>query len=440
MIKRCLFLFSMLLLGTVAWCQYPSKADLEKERASIKRDIEELNATLKQTTKNRKVTLGQLAAVQKKLRQREALISNINKQINLIEGDIYQSNRDIYKLRKELDTLKIQYEKSVVYAYKNRSNYDFLNFLFSSTSFNDALKRVAYLRSYRNYREQQAATIRNTQDILKQKITGLNENKKKKGEVLQEENKERVVLQEERQEKNAIVSQLKSREKELNKELTAKKKKDRALTNAIATAIRRAREEAIKEAKAAAEAAAKRDAAAKIAAPKTNTPSAPATTTPSATPSLAKRNPTLSPLDTDPASRKLSDDFYKEMGNLPWPVDKGSVRIHFGRYAVEGTSIQGDNPGITIETEPGKQVKAVFSGEVTYVGAIGSGQTVIIRHGKYFSTYSNLASATVSKGEKITLGQAIGKAGTNEDDNGEIEFLITNDTNRNLDPERWLRN
>src|SRR5690242_9236064 len=122
--RKHLLLLPALLLSLVAICQQPTKADLEKERAALKRDIDDLNASLKQTSTNKRVTLGQLAAVQKKLRQREALINNINKQINLIDGDIYQSNRDIYKLRKELDTLKLQYEKSVVYAYMNRSNYD----------------------------------------------------------------------------------------------------------------------------------------------------------------------------------------------------------------------------------------------------------------------------------------------------------------------------
>lgn len=436
--KKYILLLPVLLLSMIALCQQPTKADLERERAAIKKDIDDLNASLKQTSKNKKVTLGQLAAVQKKLRQREALINNINKQINLIDGDIYQSNRDIYKLKKELDTLKMQYEKSVVYAYKNRSNYDFLNFLFSSTSFNDALKRVAYLRSYRAYREQQATTIYNTQNMLKQKIYGLNENKKRKGEALQEENKERTVLEQERQEKNTVVAGLKSREKELNREIADKKKRDRALTNAIADAIRRAREEAIREAKAAAAAASKREAAtakANVPATKSTTPAAPTTTE---TP-LVKRNPNLSPLDADPASRKLSDDFYKDMGSLPWPIDNGSVKIHFGRYTIEGTNVQGDNPGITIETEPGKQVRAVFSGEVTYVGSVGPAETVIVRHGKYFTTYSNLASAGVSKGQKITIGQVIGKAGTNDDGNGEIDFLITNDTNHNFDPEKWLR-
>lgn len=453
MIKRYLFLFSFMLLGGMVFAQQPTRAELEKERAAIQREIDDVKASLDQTTKTKKATLGQLALVQKKLRQREALINNINKQIGLIDDDIYQSNRDIYKLRKELDTLKMQYEKSVVYAYKNRSSYDFLNFLFSSTSFNDALRRVSYLRSYRNYREQQAQTIRNTQDVLQQKISGLNENKKKKGDALQEENQQRVVLEDERKEKNEVISGLKSREKELGKQLAAKKKQNQQLNSAIATAIRKAREDAIREAKAAAakKEAEERERAASIAKAKsatTNPSSKPSATTPSSgsgaeEPAVVRTTPKkaldLSPLDADPASRKLSEDFIKNQGQLPWPVDNGHVKAPFGVYTIEGTTIRYDNPGITIETEPGKSVKAVFSGIVVSSDVIGSGHAVIIRHGKYFTSYSNLLSSSVSKGQTVSIGQVIGKAGSNDEDNGEIDFLITNDANKNLDPERWLR-
>lgn len=423
----------VLLLTVAAFCQQPSKADLEKERAEIKRDIEELNLSLKQTAKSKKASIVQLTMVQKKLRLRMAAINNINKQINLIDGDIYQSNRDIYKLRKELDTLKMQYEKSVVYAYKNRSNYDFLNFLFSSTSFNDALKRVAYLRSYRNYREQQAATIHNTQDALKQKIVGLNENKKKKGDALDEENKQRGVLEEEKKEKNDVIAGLKSREKELNKELVAKKNRDRKLRSAIAEAINRAREEALREARAV---AARKEAAAKATASK---PAPATTTTPGKEIAVSKPAKPSGPLNLTPESAIISNDFKNNKGRMPWPVDKCNVKIHYGTYSIEGTRLYGNNPSLTLATEEGAPVKAVFEGEISNVFDIDGNWSVLIRHGNYFTVYSNLTSLTVSKGQKVTAGQVLGKAAVNsEDGTGEIEFMVMQEK-QNLNPEDWIR-
>ena len=192
--------------------------------------------------------------LQKKLRLRQAAIQNINGQINFIQGDMNQSWHDISKLRKELDTLRLQYEESVVYAYKNRSNYDFLNFIFSAANFNDALKRVEYLKSYRAYREERAENIAKTQSLLQGKINGLKVKREEKDAVLQKQNKERAVLEDEKKEKDQFVSKLKSREKELQKDIAVKKRQDGKLQNALRAAINRelkiAREKAAAEEKA----------------------------------------------------------------------------------------------------------------------------------------------------------------------------------------------
>ncbi|MBL0133209.1 MAG: hypothetical protein IPP79_03930 [Chitinophagaceae bacterium] len=170
MLKNFFISILFLSVGTVAFAQQGSSEDLRRQQAEIQKEINELKETLKATQKNKKASLGELAMVQKKLRLREQAIDNISDQINLIQGTINQSRGEINKLRMELDTLKVQYEKSVVYAYKNRSNYDFLNFIFSAASFNDAVKRVEYLKTYRNYRQQQAENIRNTQTSLHQRL------------------------------------------------------------------------------------------------------------------------------------------------------------------------------------------------------------------------------------------------------------------------------
>src|SRR5579871_1881574 len=224
MLKKISFCLVLLFIALVSFAQ--SKSELEKERADIQKQIEDVKRTLDETKKNRKETLGQLSLLQKKLRLRQAAIQNINQQINLIQGDMNQSWRDILELRNELDTLRKQYEESVVYAYKNRSNYDFLNFIFSATSFNDAVKRVEYLKSYRAYRQERAENIAKTQTLLQGKINGLRVKREEKDQVLQKQNKERSVLEDEKKEKDQFISKLKSREKELQKDLAAKQRQN----------------------------------------------------------------------------------------------------------------------------------------------------------------------------------------------------------------------
>ncbi len=428
MLKNFFISILFLSFGTVVFAQQGSSEELRRQQAEIQKEINELKETLKATQKNKKASLGELAMVQKKLRLREQAIDNISDQINLIQGTINQSRSEINKLRMELDTLKVQYEKSVVYAYKNRSNYDFLNFIFSAASFNDAVKRVEYLKTYRNYRQQQAENIRNTQTSLHQKIASLEETKKVKDEVLHKQEKEKMVLVDERKEKDEVVSKLKAREKEITKELTAKAKNDKLLRNSIAVAVKREMDKA-RAAAAAADAAAKKAEAA--------TPKAPVNTN-ATNPVAVKPTRAKSVLEATPEGAIISADFEKNKGKLPWPVENANVKIHFGLYSIEGQNVKGNNPGLTIETNEGGQVKAVFDGEVVYIFDVDGTTTVMVRHGKYFTTYGNLANVAVSKGQKVTVGQRIGKVTNNNDGNGELEFLIMQE-NHEVNPEAWLR-
>jgi len=90
---------------------------------------------------------------------------------------------------------------------------------------------------------------------------------------------------------------------------------------------------------------------------------------------------------------------------------------------------------VTIDVTAGAAVKAVFEGEVQSVMNIGDVQAVMIRHGKYFTTYSNLSTVSVTKGERVSTGQIIGRVG----EIAQLEFVLSDDRNRNLDPERWLK-
>ena len=419
---RVLLLLAItLIISQVTTAQ--NRSELEKQRSEIQREIEEVKRSLSQTKKNRKESLGQLALLQRKLRLREAAISNINQQINAIQGNINLSRSEISRLKKELDTLKIQYEKSVVYAYKNRSNYDFLNFIFSAANFNDALKRVEYLKSYRAYREQQAVNIKSTQSLLQKKISGLELTRKEQSEVLTRQQKEKLVLVEEKKEKDVVISKLKSREKELSKELSSKQKADNKLRSSIKAAIDReirlARQKALEEENR----------------KKAENPDIAKVSTPAKKDDVSKRR---SVFDDVPGGEIISDNFAKNRGKLPWPVDKGHIKIGYGTYSIPGTKLTGNNPGLTLETETGSSVKAIFDGDVISVFDVDGESNVIVRHGKYFTTYGRLSSTSVSKGQKIKTGQAVGRASSNEDGNGEIEFLIMEE-NRKLDPASWIR-
>lgn len=404
-----------------------TKEELEKRRREIQQEIASLQKAQSEISSDKKASLSELKLLERKLRSRYAVIDNLNDEMRLIDNTIFNNNREVYRLEKQLDTLKQQYARTIEYAYKNRSNYDMLNFIFTATSFNDAVKRATYLKSYRKYRHEQVDNINRTQKEISNRITLLTQNKQEKSKVIEEQNQQKELLESEKKEKNQFVTKLKAREKEIEKEVAAKRKVERSLQNSIAAIIKRE----IEAAKRKAEEDARKAAAANVTAPVAK----PATSTAAASAAPIRKTNVL---ENTPEVTKVSVGFENNRGNLPWPVDKATITSSFGRQRIEGTKIEEDNGGITIQTESGASVKAVFEGVVTTVYDVAGSQTVTIKHGKYFTTYFNMSSVSVSKGAKVNMGQVIGRAGENFDGEGEIVFMV-NEELRFVNPELWLK-
>lgn len=442
--KKILLPFFLIGFITIGYSQPQDKAQLEKERQEIQKELQEMQGMYNKLKGQTKQSVGQLNILVRQINLQEQYISSINKELRNIDDDIYLSELEIYRLNKQLDTLKSQYAKSIVYSYKNRSNYDYVNFIFSATSFNDAIKRVAYLKSYRSYREKQVNTIHETQQLIAQRKKQQLARKDLKNVALQSQTKQVQELAVQRKEKDAVVAQLKSKEKDLQKQIADKKNRDAKLKNAIFAIIERERVKAIEEEK-------KRLAAIKadkdknpVVDPKTKTTDA-AGTKPGTNPVVTKTNEktppavkTYVPLNANETA--LAASFKVNYGKLPWPVDNGVVCSNFGTNKIEGTLLTEDNPGLTICTpSAGVAVKSIFDGEVLSVFNMGDGMAVMIKHGNYYTIYSNLSSTSIAKGATVKTGQQIGKAGSDENGGGGKVDLILMQDKKNINPRPWLR-
>ena len=424
-----------MLLGFTLFAQTGDRAKMEQERQNLQKELREIQSVYNKVKGEKKLTLGQLHLLQKKMALQNKYIGNINREIRLINDEIYLSTLEINRLNKQLDTLKTQYARSVVYAYKNKSNYDYLNFIFSANSFNDALKRVAYLRSYRTFRQQQVTNIIETQQEIENRKNQLLGKKTQKSTALQNQTKQYAVLEDQKKEKDVVVSKLKSKENDLKKQIASRQKKDRELKNAISAIIKRE----IDARRKAEEAERKRLAdleKANAASSNTGTVSAPATKTTTRTTTSAA----AIPLNAKEVA--LSSNFSSNKGKLPYPVDQGYVSIPYGTYTVPGTSLKGYNSGITISTPSvGTPVKAVFDGEVLSVFSMGDGTwAVMIAHGKYFTVYSNLSGTSVSKGQSVSTSQVIGRAAADDEggSGGKVDFTLMIEK-KEVNPSTWLR-
>lgn len=490
---------AMLGICLAGYAQQPSRSDLEKRRAGLLDEIASTQQQLEDTKKDKKATMSQLKALTAKLEARQKLINNINAELSNIDGSIHLSSQEIQTLNGNLEKMKASYAQSIRYAYKHRTSQNMMAFLFSANDFNDAMRRMQYLRKYRDHRKDQAQKIRVTQGKLSQKITVLNTQKTQKGKLLQAEEVQKNEIQAETQQTNQVVNELKGREKELVEQIQQNQRTARKLEASIKEQIRReielarkkAEEEARKKAaaealarkKAADEEEARRKAAAAAAAnnnnsyqagnqtvrlntgrpennsaqpapgkakpateeqPKTSkpvaanvTPAKPYTPPPAAT--VDKPSYKLS---LTPDVQAVSNNFAANRGRLPWPVEKGFISGYYGKHPNKlFPKVMEDNNGIDISTSEGAPVRAVFEGVVLKVANI-DGVLIMVSHGEYFTVYTKLAGASVKVGDRISARQVIGRAGKNDDGDNLVNFQVwkvgSNNAPVTVNPADWI--
>lgn len=471
---RFITLIVCLIVPFALMAQQPTREELETQRQNIMEAIKQTQIQLEATKQNKNATMAELRALQAKLRARQRLIGNINAEMAQISNNIQHSNQEVAQLRSNLDVLKMRYAQSVRHAYKSRSSYDMLAFLFSASDFNDALRRMKYLKKYRENRKEQAQQIRLTQGKIVRKIDALNAQKSEKDVLLSAEEQQKLVLQKETQETNNVVNSLKGKEKELVAEIQKNRKATQRLDKAVQDIIRHemeiARKKAEEEQRRREEEerrrkeeeqkrtlAANPDMNSNRGATRPATGSVPTTNRPAATttgrPATATEKPVVAssapatrpkPAPTynysmTPEAAALSNNFEANRGRLPWPVEKGFISMGYGTHkhpVAEKVTIE--NFGVDITTNPGATARSVFEGTVTKVFYIqGRNWNVLINHGKYYTLYSYLSNVSVKADQKVSTKQSIGTVGQNDEGVTLINLQIWKDGNK-TNPEPWI--
>lgn len=428
------FLFFVSGLLTLCVSAQNSREELQKREQELQKELTELNRLYNETQNNKKLSLKQLAIIKSKINRREELVNGINKQIRQLDETIYLKERDIYRLRRELDTLRQKYAKSIVFAFKHRSNYEYLNFLFSAVNFNDAIKRVTYLRSYRRNRETQAVAIAKSEILLKEKIELLSSSKQERMSTLQVQNEQLKVLQSDKKEQDKVVEQLKGKEKELTAQIRDKEKQRQRVQQAFQAIIRREIEEAKKR-----ETARLKAQEEKVKTQSGRTSGGPDVNEGVTGMAAPYRDRAYTPLESTPEGREMSINFENNRGSLPWPVSSGVVTAHFGIETIPGTKLKRKTDGIEISLPVGSVVKCVADGKISYISEVDGEQMIIIQHGKYFTGYTNLSSVSVNKNQEVKAGTVLGRSGVSIDGEGSLIFMIMNEKSTPIDPEIWLK-
>jgi len=428
------------------------KTELEQRKKMLQQEIAQYNKQLEETKKDKRASMNNLLVLNQKIMKRQALINNINDELEFTNKEISENVNTINQLNSKLRTLRDNYANMILNAYKNRYQNTTINFLANAKDFNAGVRKIEYLKRIKNVRKNQIAAITETTLQLNTNVQQLEIKKDDQSKLLETKEQEKQIFNDEKSEKEKLVAQLQTREKELKNQIKKKQDDANKLTNAIKKIIedeiRKARESAITQAKK------KKKEAEKISKEKIEKQKKENTNKEGVASKEDQKKIDLANKEIEEAesakstaevfalnneTQKLSSNFENNKNRLPWPIANGVITSSFGEHehpVLKGIKIK--NNGIDIKTKVGADSRAIFDGEVTGVINIpGAGKAIIVRHGEYLSVYSNLATANVSKGEKIKAKQAIGTVSAGETGNGELHFEIwKGQTTQN--PQTWL--
>jgi murein hydrolase activator len=389
--KGVLILFFLIL---VSFClSGQSRKDLEEKRKKNLEEIEYVDKLLQSTAKERKENLGEIQVIGNKLSLRENIINEYGEEISLLEYRMSLNRIACEMMDEDLGTLREEYKKSIISAYKTQKGTPAIAYILSARDFNQGYKRLKYIQQIARYRRDEAKLITDIYTQLQDTRTKLKVDLESISDLKAKEERQKEILSTEQQKKEKLVQTLTKKEKQLRNELDEKKK----IAKQIEAEIARVIEEESKKAY------------------------------------------------SKPVSNEMKivgDSFEENKGNLPWPVERGIITSHFGiqKHPVL-TNVTEDNIGIEITTTDRAKAKAVFKGQVVRVFSIsGANMAVIVRHGKFLTVYQNLVNVSVVQGANVTTGQEIGEVFLDPSDGGKsvLKFMVYLEKTK-LNPEQWLQ-
>jgi septal ring factor EnvC (AmiA/AmiB activator) len=397
MLLRFVIIFFLLTgSGLYAYAQ-SSRKQLEEQKNAKQKNIEEINKILQEASSKKQRSLGELNALNAQIYERENKKNTILAEISLIEKDITDTEKIIIGLEEDFKNLKKEYAKMIYQASKISNGYNQLNFIISSKSLNDLIRRMQFVRQYSEARRKQLEQIEKTKKYLEEQNRIIRKQREEKTLVLASLSTENQELAKLKSEQDEVVKDLSKREAELLAQYQAEKKALKELENEVVSVIRAEMKK-----------------------------------------SSGDENAKNIVLNT-PEEIRLAGSFAKNKGNLPWPVDNGFISMGFGKQKHPlFNHIYLDNPGIKIQSRQGTKIKAVFEGRVEAIRErMGPGYSVMINHGDFFTIYEPVENLTIKENEKVKANQAIGTMVLNLEGTPEVLFSVYKN-DKKLDPEKWL--
>ncbi|MDG1731330.1 MAG: peptidoglycan DD-metalloendopeptidase family protein [Algibacter sp.] len=398
---RLVFILGFLLCSSLSFSQTNKQKQLESRRQELRREIQKINELRNENKSKAKSELSLIEDFNYKISVLSNLIKVTNQQANLLTREISSNQNKISSLRDELKQLKENYAAMIVKSYKSKNQQSRIMFLLSSNDFKQAYKRLQYIKQYSDHQKQQGEIIKTKTLELQDTNASLLKQQDDKKKLIAENRVVQQSLETERKQHQTLMASIKKNLSRYASQIKEKQREadkiDREIDRIIKAAIAKSNIKAGK-------------------------------TTSSKTFALTAEE------------KVLASNFILNKGKLPWPVEKGFVRLGYGTqpHPID-SSLKIKSNGVRIATEKGAKARAVFDGEVSEILKMKNvNPIVMIRHGNYLTLYRNLSQVYVKKGDKVKTKQVIGEVFTNPS-NGEtiLSFTLSKGT-ATENPASWI--
>lgn len=407
------FVYILIFLLGIIDLYGQSRTDLEKKRQSVNQQIDKTNRLLNQTANNKKATFKKLNALEEQIGTREAFIQEVSYRVAFLDTMIDRKMTVVEELDHDLEVLKENYKKLIRQLYRYKISKNIIAFFLSAKSFNQAYQRWIYVQRLERYRSVQAIFIKKVQADLGQRINQLETQKAEKNELLQKELEQKELLHQEKRNKAYLITKLKKQEGKLRADLKRKKRYKTQLSKKIEKAI-------LQQIAAAKEAARKYKQNKTLANAKTS------------------KTPILKPNHIESAASKV---FAQQKGKLMWPIYQGKIIGYYGQHqhpVFQDVLI--NNNGVDIEGQYNSVVRNVHEGQVVSIFTIpGYQNAVMVKHGDYYTAYSNVAKVYVKQGQYLKKGGQIGTIGRNSNGKGHLLHFEIWHNKYKENPMKWLK-
>jgi septal ring factor EnvC (AmiA/AmiB activator) len=399
------YVFFILILLTYQSNAQQSRSSLENQRKDLNRQIETTSKNLEKTSKSRKLEAKKLETLQEKVKSRSEKLSGIRTELNSINAKIDFNSEKIAEHSAELENIKLAYKKVLLLLYRNNTTFRLIDLIFAPEEFHEQYIRHYYLKKLQKSYYQKASKLMKEQEQMNDELKFLNSNKAEKKQKLRSSKEQGGDLNDELEKQEKQFRELSSKETKLKKELAVQEASKKKLNLKI--------EQLIKE---------------QISASKNSSRSY-----------ESAKNKNNSGNYTD-INYTETGSFAAKKGQLPKPI-KGNIVSGFGKHRHPiFEQIYTYNNGIDFKASSATAVRAVHDGIVVSVFAVpGNGNAVMLKHGEFYSTYSNLETVSAKRGDKLKTGAQLGMVGRDiNSGNYILHFEIWEGKNKE-DPEEWLK-